>query len=333
MEAPRGIFFFAVLALLLRSSPNCFVAAAAATDSPAAAVLVRVDQSGKGDFRRIQDAVDAVPSNNSQPVFIWIKPGIYKEKVIVPADKPFITLSGSNAVSTVITWGEEWNSVDSPTVSILASDFVGRYLTIQNTFGEGAPAVALRVAGDRVAFYASRFIGFQDTLLDDAGRHYYSSCYIEGATDFICGNALSLFEKCRLHSVSRSGGAFTAQRRTSAEEETGYSFLQCKLTGVGAETAVLGRPWGAYSRVVFAFTYMSNAVRRGGWDDWNDPINRRTAYYGEYECSGPGSNVAGRVDWSRNLSSDEASRFVTKSWIDGQDWLRPPPGQFKNWRG
>lgn len=34
----------------------------------------------------------------------------------------------------------------------------------------------------------------QDTLLDDVGRHYYKNCYIEGDTDFICGNAASLFE-------------------------------------------------------------------------------------------------------------------------------------------
>lgn len=55
-------------------------------------------------------------------------------------------------------------------------------------------AVAVRVSGDRAAFYSSRIISYQDTLLDDAGRHYYSNCYIEGGVDFICGNAASLFE-------------------------------------------------------------------------------------------------------------------------------------------
>lgn len=42
------------------------------------AVLITVDQSGKGDFQRIQDAIDAVPSYNSEQVFILIKPGIYR---------------------------------------------------------------------------------------------------------------------------------------------------------------------------------------------------------------------------------------------------------------
>lgn len=54
--------------------------------------------------------------------------------------------------------------------------------------------MGLRVSGDRAAFYACRIISYQDTLLDDAGRHYYRNCYIEGGTDFICGSAASLFE-------------------------------------------------------------------------------------------------------------------------------------------
>ena len=42
------------------------------------AILIRVDQSGHGDFRKIQDAIDAVPSNNSDLYYIWVKPGTYR---------------------------------------------------------------------------------------------------------------------------------------------------------------------------------------------------------------------------------------------------------------
>jgi pectinesterase len=52
----------------------------------------------------------------------------------------------------------------------------------------------MRVKGDRVAFYHCSFVGYQDALLDEAGRHYYQGCYVEGATDFIYGNGKSLFE-------------------------------------------------------------------------------------------------------------------------------------------
>ncbi|OAY73210.1 putative pectinesterase 11 [Ananas comosus] len=144
----------------------------------------------------------------------------------------------------------------------LLSSKQGYIINLLNTFGPGAQAVALRVSGDRAAFYACRFISFQDTVLDDAGRHYYKNCYIEGAIDVICGDGKALFEKCHLHSVSTNGGAFTAQRRGTAAEDTGYSFVGCKVTGVGK--MILGRPWGLYSRVVFANTYMTNAVLPSG---------------------------------------------------------------------
>lgn len=65
---------------------------------------------------------------------------------------------------------------------------------IQNSFGTRGKAVSLRVSGDRDAFYGCIIQSYQDTLLDDTGKHYYNNCYIEGATDFICGNAASLYE-------------------------------------------------------------------------------------------------------------------------------------------
>ncbi|KAJ4787687.1 Pectinesterase [Rhynchospora pubera] len=292
------------------------------------AVLIRVDQSGNGDYTKIQDAIDSVPSNNSVGTFILLAPGVYSEKIVVPADKPYITLSGRNASTTIITWNEAWFNQQSPTVSILASDFVGRYLTIQNTFGPNGPAIALRIVGDRAAFYACRFLSFQDTLLDDSGRHYFKNCYIQGTTDFIFGNGLSFYEKCHLNSISTNGGAITAQGRSSEGENTGFTFFSCKVTGVGVGTLTLGRPWGAFSRVVFAFSYMSSSVLPSGWDDWGNSDNQRTAYYGEYRCYGPGSNLSKRVAWSHQLSPPEASPFITKAWINGLEWLRPTPTSF-----
>ncbi|XP_022144190.1 putative pectinesterase 11 [Momordica charantia] len=293
-----------------------------------AAILITVDQSGRGNFTKIQDAIDAVPVNNVEQVFIAVKPGIYREKVIVPANKPFITISGRRAVDTIVTWNDSRITYNSATLAVLASDFVGRYLTIQNGFGPGAQAVALRVSGDRVSFNACRFLGHQDTLLDDIGRHYYKSCYIEGATDFICGNAASLFENCHLHSVSDAVGTITAQRRESPSETTGFSFMGCKITGINS--AVLGRPWGAYSRVVFGYTYMSDLILPQGWDDWQDPSKHSTVYYGQYRCYGKGANPSRRVPWSlTNMTSQEAAPFFNKSFIGAADWLRPLPTTFK----
>lgn len=126
----QGQFVLYFLLPLLSTCVN-FSEAGNAARAPNSARLIRVDPSGKGDFARIQDAIDAVPSNNSEPLFIRVEPGTYREKVVVPADKPFVTLSGRSASSTIITGDDSGDIFGSPTVSVLASDFVGRYLTIQ----------------------------------------------------------------------------------------------------------------------------------------------------------------------------------------------------------
>lgn len=59
--------------------------------------------------------------------------------------------------------------------------------------GTGGQAVAMRISGDKAAFHNCHFIGFQDTLCDDRGRHFFRDCYIQGTVDFIFGNGKSLY--------------------------------------------------------------------------------------------------------------------------------------------
>jgi pectin methylesterase-like acyl-CoA thioesterase len=58
----------------------------------------------------------------------------------------------------------------------------------------GAQAVAIRIGGDQAAFWGCGFLGAQDTLHDDRGRHYFKECFIQGSIDFIFGDARSLYE-------------------------------------------------------------------------------------------------------------------------------------------
>lgn len=71
-----------------------------------------------------------------------------------------------------------------------------------------------------------------------------------------------------MHATGNSYGALTAQKRGNFLQETGFSFVKCKVTGSGA--LYLGRAWGTFSRVVFAFTYMDKIVTPKGWYDWGD---------------------------------------------------------------
>lgn len=63
-----------------------------------------------------------------------------------------------------------------------------------NSKNPRVPAVAAMISGDKCVFHKCGFSSVQDTLWDAGGRHYFKNCAIEGAVDFIFGNAQSLYE-------------------------------------------------------------------------------------------------------------------------------------------
>ncbi|CAA6673672.1 unnamed protein product [Spirodela intermedia] len=186
---------------------------------------------------------------------------------------------------------------------------------------EGKQAVALRISGDAAFFLGCGFHGGQDTLYDHRGRHFFKDCFIEGSVDFVFGDGRSLYEGCRLHAVAESYGAVAAQKRESFLEETGFSFLRCRVTGSGA--LYLGRAWGTFSRVVFAYSYLDKIVVPDGWYDWGDRNRQTTVFFGQYRCSGPGASLSGRVRWSRELTAQQAEPFLSTEFVDGSEWLEP----------
>ncbi|KAL7096866.1 hypothetical protein ACP275_10G107400 [Erythranthe tilingii] len=273
----------------------------------APSIIITVDKNpGSGDFASIQAAIDSLPLVNQDKVLIDVHEGIYIEKVIIPSTKAYIKIQGAGVENTVVQWGDTASSQPS-----------GTYAPIPSEGAEGMQGVALRVAGDASAFAGCKILGAQDTLLDQNGRHYYEDCYIEGSVDFICGEARSYFKGCELHAIAT--GAVTAQKRNSSLDNNGFSLVNCRVTG--SDIVYLGRAWGPFSTTIFAYTYMDSNVIPEGWFDWADPSRQSTVTVGEYKCSGPGSNTTGRVNWSKNLTDEEAGRFISLDFIDASEWL------------
>ncbi|XP_020236589.1 probable pectinesterase 53 [Cajanus cajan] len=308
----------------------------AAKNNLVASYALHVDKNPDGgDFTSIQEAIDSLPFSNLVRVVIKVHAGVYTEKVNIPASKSFITIEGAGADETIVKWGDTAKTLgpngkpmgthDSATFTVNSPYFIAKNITFQNTTPVPAPgevgvqAVALRISADTAAFVGCKFLGAQDTLYDHLGRHYYKDCYIEGSVDFIFGNSLSLFEGCHVHAIAQKIGAVTAQGRSGMWQDTGFSFVNCKVTGSGA--LYLGRAWRPFSRVVFAYTYMDNIIIPKGWYNWGDPNREITVFYGQYKCTGPGANFAGRVSWSRELTDEEAAPFLSLSFIDGTEWI------------
>ncbi|KAM7277026.1 hypothetical protein ACFE04_018892 [Oxalis oulophora] len=289
-----------------------------------------------GDFTTIQDAIDSLPAINLLRVVINVHAGVYTEKVNIPLLKSFITIEGEGVDDTIVEWGDTaktlgpkglpLGTMNSATFAVNSAYFIAKNITFKNTTpvpaprAQGVQAVAFRISGDTAAFLGCKFLGAQDTLYDQKGRHYYKDCYIEGTVDFIFGDGLSLFEGCVVHAIAPVIGAVTAQSRSSMLEDTGFSFLNCRIIGSGA--LFLGRAWGPFSRVIFAYTYMDNIIIPKGWHDWGDPKREMTVFYGQYKCTGPGAAFGGRVSWSRELTDEEAKPFISLSYIDGSEWIQ-----------
>ncbi|KQK04069.1 hypothetical protein BRADI_2g11470v3 [Brachypodium distachyon] len=301
----------------------------------AAGIVARsiyVNQRKPADFRSVQKAIDSIPWGNKQWIRIHVAAGVYFEKVNVPLNKSFILLEGEGKDQTFIEWGDhadgKTNTASSPTFASYATDFMARDITFKNTYygvRDMAPAVAALVAGDRSSFHRCGFISVQDTLSDLAGRHYYHKCYIEGAMDFIFGNARSIFEECEVTTGKTpvSPGYITAQGRDSEKEDTGFVFKRCKLGGV--TPTYLGRAWRAYARVIFYKTDMSSVVVSQGWDAWNYDGKESTLTMVESECTGQGSNRTGRMPWGKAVHPKQIARFLSLSYVSADGWLDAQP--------
>ncbi len=280
--------------------------------------LITVAQNGSGDFTTIQAAIDAAKAFPDQRVTIFIKNGIYREKVSVPSCNTRLSLIGESLEGTVITWDDHFKKMERGrnstfytwTLKVEADDFLAENLTIENSAGPVGQAVALHVEGDRCLFRNCRFVGNQDTLYaaGNDSRLYFQKCTIEGTTDFIFGAATALFEECTLHSKSNS---FITAASTPDGKSYGYVFLRCRLTADEGVTAVyLGRPWRDFARTVFLRCEMGSHILPEGWSNWSGTARDKTAFYAEYQNTGPGAASAARVPWSRQLTKREARSYT-----------------------
>ncbi|MES2445927.1 MAG: pectinesterase family protein [Bacteroidota bacterium] len=311
----------------LLSSIFLFVSLSAIAQIQTFPTSFTVAKDGSGDFKTIQEAVMAVRDWSEVQVPIYIKKGIYKEKLVIPSQKTRITLIGESATETMITFDDYsgkngLTTYTSYTVLVKGNEFKAENLTFENSAGSVGQAVALHVEADKVIIKNCRILGNQDTLFPstDTSRQYYVDCYIEGTTDFIFGAATAVFENCTIHSKKNS---YITAASTIKDRPYGFVFLNCKLTAnESAQKVYLGRPWRANAKTVFINTEMGKHILPEGWHVWNNNDNHKTTFYAEYGSTGPGFVKESRVSWSKQLTKKEAKQYTLKNIFAGTSaWL------------
>ena len=302
---------------------------------------VKTGIEGITEFPTIQMALDHHPfPGPGGRVFIEIAPATYHERLNITQNHTNIALIGMGrqpqdvVITNSLNAKQAGGTFFTETVEVNGAGFEADNVTFENSAGNTGQAVAIAVRADRAVFKHCRFLGYQDTLFADYGRQYYVDSYIEGAVDFIFGNAAAVFDHSEIH--ANGPGYLTAQSRTSPDQPTGYVIVDSKVTtGPAAEprdnggpeghrTGIfLGRPWRPYARVVFMRTQLPPEIRPEGWNNWGKDTNEKTAWFAEFANTGPGATTSSRASWAHQLTARESRRFEPNAFLAGPDHWNP----------
>lgn len=310
-----------LLSLVLALAGTLAVNAANKYDNPDTIFVAR---DGTAEFRNIDDAIEVCRAFMEYHKVIFVKKGIYKEKLILPSWLTNIEICGEDRDNTIITYDDHANvfipgtdrkmgTFRTYTVRVDGNDITFRNITIENNAARLGQAVALHTQGDRLAFVNCRILGNQDTVYTGGinTRLYFKDCHIEGTTDFIFGPSTAWFENCTI--LSRTDSYITAAS-TPQDVEYGYVFNRCKIVAAeGVSKVYLGRPWRPYAHTLFMNCQLGKHILPVGWHNWSNTQNEKTARYCEYDNHGEGAATKERAAWTRQLTKKEAAKVTLEN--------------------
>ncbi|KAI3691525.1 hypothetical protein L2E82_49888 [Cichorium intybus] len=296
---------------------------------------VVVAQDGTGKYKKISDALKAVPDKSKKRFVIYVKKGIYFENVRVEKPKWNVMMIGDGMDSTIVSG--RLNVVDgtptfqSATFAVFGKGFIARDMGFRNTAGAiKHQAVALMSTADQSAFYRCRIDAFQDSLYAHSNRQFYRECNIYGTVDFIFGNSAVVLQNCNIlprRPMTGQQNTITAQGKFDPNQNTGISIQNCTIWPYGNLSDVhtfLGRPWKNYSTTVYVNNMMGSFIDPKGWLPWVGTTAPNTIFYAEFANYGTGAGTKNRVTWKglKFITSKQASKFTVKPFIQGDNWIK-----------
>lgn len=344
---------------------NLFLAASGENASSPFQAVVSAD--GSGDYKSIQEAVDAVPDGRTEPWLIFITNGHYNEQVIIPKEKSYVHLIGQDREKTVIHlnmnvgaepketdnkgkiafWETSVHNPKSPmhgydraVVVVKGKNFYTENISYVNDYGvlaeNGPQALAMSSQADCASFYNCKFLSFQDTWMtstNDTCRHYVKDCWIEGAVDYLYGGGDVLVENSTFYNV-RSASVIVAPCHKNAKY--GYVFRNCTVDGneLAADgKQKLGRPWHNNPKTVFINTTMLIPIAEDGWSNMGT-IPGLFAEYNSMDKSGRLLDLSKRKTGYEHTNRETGvvtrgttRATVTKEEADGMTYENMIPGK------
>lgn len=182
--------------------------------------FIIVAKDGSGDFSTITQAINSLPMFNYQRTTIFVKNGIYDEKIRI--DQDYITLEGESREKTIIQYAQlrsDWqankDTIGPAVINIYGDDFILKNITVENTQPEIGPhAFAIYGTGTRTIILNStiKSKGADTVSLwnHKSGMYYHSKCYFEGSVDFVCPRGWCFISDSQFYELKQTASIWHA---------------------------------------------------------------------------------------------------------------------------
>lgn len=209
----------------------------AANALPKPDIVVAAD--GSENFKTVQAAVSSISKENHERMVIFVKDGIYREKIRV--DAAYITLRGESRKGTRIEYpqlNDDFNKqpddLGRAVVNVNGDNFVLDNLTVANTAGVIGPhSFAIYGRANRtVTVNCDVLSEGADTVSlwkGDTGKYYHARCNFRGAVDFVCPRGWCYATDCTFYETKNTAAVWHDGK---ADKDMKFVLRNCKFDGV-----------------------------------------------------------------------------------------------------
>lgn len=229
--------------LMLSTMLSTSIASAGEPDISGVDIIVASD--GSGDFVSLQTAIDTIPGSNTRRITIFVRDGIYEEKVLLRQDR--ITIVGQSRDGVRLQfycprseYNRRYDNIGPAVLNIYGSDVVIRSMTIENTQATSEHSFALYGQPQRLILDDCNILGVGGDTVSlwntSFGMYYHHNCRFKGSVDFVCPRGWCFVRDCHFESANRNAALWH-----DGHMDLDMKFVLRNCTFDGPPRFVLGR--------------------------------------------------------------------------------------------